>query len=124
MREASTPVVNAQEVLECTLSLGTLSPSLQGTVPGRSRERFGKLSGEWGHVSDATFPHCSWECVCKDITGGGISGQRAATPCASLPPVPGPLLQAHVWAGPRRPEPGPVWVSHASLSHTGLAVGA
>ena len=112
MRETSNPVVTAQEVLERTLSLGTLSPSLQGTVPGRSRERFGKLSGEWGRVSDVTFPRCSWECVCKDITGGGISGQWAATPCASLPSALGPLLQARVWAGPRRPEPGPVWVSH------------
>lgn len=96
-----------------TLPLGSLSPSLQRTVPGRSREPFGKLSEEWGHVSDVTWPCCFWECVCKtSLGGGGIEGQRAAAPCTSLPPALGPLLQIRVWPGPRRPEPGHVWVSH------------
>ena len=95
-----------------TLPLGTLSPSLRRTLPGRSRKPFGKLSEEWGHVSDVTWPCCSWECVCKtSLGGGGIEGQRAAAPCASLPPALGALLQIRVWPGPRRPEPAHVWVS-------------
>lgn len=113
VKEASSPCGHCPEVLECTLPLGTLSPSLQRTVPGCSREPFGKLSDEWGHVSDVTRARCPWECMCKDIAGGGVvwgSGQP-------LPVLLWPLLLVHgcrvrIWPGPRRPELGHVWVSH------------
>lgn len=71
VKEASSRCGHCPEVLECTLPLGSLLPSLQRTVPGRSREPSGMLSDERGHVSDVTRVRCSWECVCKDIAGGG-----------------------------------------------------
>lgn len=64
-------------------------------------------------MSDVTWARCSWECVCKDIAGGGgVWGSRQPRPLLLWPLLLAHCCRVRVWPGPRRPELEPVWVSH------------